>query len=342
MRGIRAVRAVLLPMMVVATATTAIHADEPNQYPGSPLQIAPPLNQNRRELLTTVLSTSPDKPVKRKLLEQLCPFTVSQSDVKDESAQHALTVLENSVATEVLFEKPAPEGSAEVKRFSFLVDFSLSRVLLKHSTPRFPSEAAGLSAPFLVDQSRGAWVEGKLGSDIFVFIPPLRECGVQGVLLCPRSYEPQEKLVDSAFKPIAARFIVNAKADGLYSNPAGATGKVVASLQASKNVALPERWSVTTVNSKDPAATVKYSTPLGDPSKYPPFISMTLPWVAALRSRLDFGTEAAPLRTAFKEINVEITEFEMASIPKIRLGNSDFSVEGGRCTLVTQWGSSQL
>jgi hypothetical protein len=141
---------------------------------------------------------------------------------------------------------------------------------------------------------------------------------------------------------VAARFIINAKSDGLYEPANGATGKVVASLQASSNIALPKGWSMTTVSAKDPAATVKFSVPTGDSSKYPAFHSMTLPWVAALRSRLDFGTETSVLRTAFKEITVEFSDFEMATLPEIRVGYSDFSVEGGHCTLVTQWAVSQL
>lgn len=342
MRVIKAVRAVLLPIAIVATAATSSYADEPKQYPTSPTYIPSSLDQTRREILNTVLTSSPDQPALKKLLDRLCPFSVTRDNVKDASVQYAFTVLENSVATEVLFEKPAVEGSAEAKRFSFLVDFSVNRVLLKHSTPRFPSEAPGLSATVLPDRSRAAWIEGRLGSDIFVMIPPLRDCAVQSVILCPRSYEPKDKLVNSSFRPVAARFLVTAKADGVYSNPVGGSGKVVASLQASKNIPLPAQWSTTAVNEKDPAATVKYSVPLGEPSKYPPFITMTLPWVASIRSRLDFGTEAAPLRTAFKQIDVEISEFNIASIPTIQVGSSSFSVDGGSCTLVTQWSASQL
>jgi hypothetical protein len=67
-----------------------------------------------------------------------------------------------------------------------------------------------------------------------------------------------------------------------------------------------------------------------------------LPWIAALRSRLDFGREDTVLRTAFKETDFEVSEFKIEALPSIQTKNSQFSVEGGACYLVAQWGTSQL
>lgn len=332
---------IILGLCIAAPCRVTV-AQEALSYPSSPLMTAAPLDQKRRELLTSVINAPRGKPVKPKVLDQLCPFTLVESNTEEDAARQALTVIENSVATEILFERAGGAHDNAPQRFSFLVEFSLGRVLLQHSNPRFSSDANGLSAPYPNDTSRALWSEGGLGTDMFVIIPPLKACNVQGVVLCPRSYQHPNSLVDSGFRPVAARFIVNAKADGLYTNPAGTTAKVMASLQGSQNVALPREWSTTTVADKDPAATVKLETPRGDRSQYPAFIPVKLPTVAALRSRLDFGRIDTVLRTAFKETDIEVSPFEVGTLPSIQSGNSVFSVHGGACYLVAQWGSSQL
>jgi hypothetical protein len=333
--------ALILGLCITAPTQISV-AHDGLSYPSSPLITAEPLDQTRRELLHSVINAPRGKPVKPKVLEQLCPFTLIESTAREDAARESLTVVENSVATEVLFERVEGTGERAPQRFSFLVEFSLGRVLLQHSDPRFSSDAGGLSAPYPSDTSRALWSEGGLGTDMFVLIPPLKACNVQAVVLCPRSYQHPNKLVDSEFRPVAARFIVTAKADGLYTNPAGTTAQVMASLQGSKNVALPREWSATTVADKDPAATVRLETPRGDRSQYPSFIPMELPTVAAIRSRLDFGRRDAVLRMAFKETDIEISSFEVSALPSIQSSNSVFNVHRGACYLVTQWGTSQL
>lgn len=311
-------------------------------YPTSPEITTEPLDQTRRDLLRTVIDEPLDDIKRKRVLDKLCPLDVSQSPMSDESARRALPIVENTLATDILFARPDDPSITGPRQFSFLVEFSLTRVVLQHSLPRFPGDAPGQAVIFPSAASRGVWLQGKLGTDMFVLVPSVRECGARAVVLCPRAYKPEDKLADSKFTPKAARVLVTAKADGIFSNPAGTTAKVVASIRATKNIRLPREWSNSVVGPKDPEASVKVVAARNDRSQWPPFSPLTLPWLAAVESRTDFGTEALVYRSSSRTTSVEISEYQVKEIPAISVGYSEYSVEGGTCYLVAEWTKSSL
>lgn len=329
---------------IIATTVggSALSASAQTPYPTSSAITATPLDATKRNLLSTLLTAPPAAPIRKKTTAELCPPSIAPALVADPSAKQALTIVENSVATEILFERPSKAGETAPSRFSFLVEFSPTRVLLQHLNPRYQSEASGYSAPFLFDRTRVVWMEGKLGTDVLVFIPAVRDCGVQAVVLCPRSYVPHNSLVASHFTPIAVRELISARADGLFSPPAGVPGKVQATLLATNNIALPEKWFATAMGNDHPATVVKYQLPRENREKYPPFTTTSLPWLAAIESRLDFGRENESLRTSMKRLNVEISNYTIPSYAQLTVGHSEFSVEGGDCYLVAEWTETKL
>jgi len=316
------------------------HAD--TSYPTDSLIRSEPLDQGRRELVRSLIDETLDEIKRKRVRDSLCPLDVSQSRLSDESAKRALPIVENSVVTEILFERPDEPASSAPKQFSLLVEFSLTRVLLQHSLPRFPGDAPGQSVVFPSGTSRGVWLQGKLGADIFALVPSVRECGIRAVVLCPRSFKPQDILADSGFKPKGVRVLVTAKADGVFANPVGTTGKVVASIRGSDTIRLPKEWSNSAVGNKEPAAAIKVIAARNDRSQWPPFSPFTLPWLAAVESRTDFGSETLVYRSSSKTTSVEISEYQVKEIPAIAVGYSEYSVEGGACYLLAEWSKSSL
>lgn len=340
----------LLALSAIATLITSLSTlaqEQQRPYPTSSAFEAMPLQADQQARLVSLITAPRDFKLRKKITDQLCPASIRRAESLSDAVKPVLSVVENSGATEILFSRPANDSQTGPTQFSYLVEFFPNQVLVRHSTPRYSSEAAGVAAPYPIDYTRGVWTEGKLGTDMLVLIPSTRDCGVQAVVLCPRVYQHPDKLVASAFIPNAARLLYSAKADGLAASMLGTTeapeaGKVMASIQGNKNVALPSQWFSVGSDSKNPATTIKHTIVRQDSKALPPFTAMQLPHVIALQSRLDFGSQESVLRTATRTTTVEISEFPVRDLDSVQVRNSLFTVEGGTCYLVAQWGETVL
>ena len=331
-----------------ATSTsTAAPASElpevaPLAYPSAPNIEPLVLDGERRELLRRLLrlATTADHKERSETREKLCPAVIRRPDSTQAAIKAALTVTEADMHLELRFKNESAAGNTPVAaEFSFLVQMSDSTVLLRSSTPRFATEAAGVSVPFPSDHTRPIWLEGKNSSNMLVLIPSVRECGVRSVVLCPRNYVAPGKLAVSGWKPVSARYFIKTKADGLYGAPAGSKAKVVASVLGSPGVALPEQWSKESVTSTMATVTLKSFTPAESSH---PFTPITLPFTATVESRLDFGTPEQDLRKVFSAASVEVSEFDLRDWPPVHIRTADLKVEPGACFQVTQFVDTQL
>jgi hypothetical protein len=341
-----------LGFLALSAITTFLTSDvglaqEQRSYPTSSVFEGAPLQTQLRARLESLITAPRDPKLRRKLTDQLCPVSIRRAEIVGDGVKPVLSVVENSGATEILFSRPESDTQTGPSQFSYLVEFYPNQVLVRHNTPRYASEAAGIAAPFPTDHTRGVWSEGKLGTDVLVLIPSTRDCGVQAVVLCPRVYQHPDKLVPSSFTPRAARLLYTAKADGLAASTLGTSeapeaAKVMASIQGNKNAALPSQWFVVGNDNRNPAATIKHSIARQDPKALPPFTATQLPHLIALQSRLDFGSQTSALRTATRTTTVEISEFPVSNLDSVQVRNSLFTVEGGTCYLVAQWGETVL
>jgi len=313
-----------------------------SSYPASSEIAAQPLVSDKREQLTAIIHDTLAPALRKRTIEQLCQPISSEAPSSDPSTKQALTILETKLATEILFERAPKETSANAASFGLFVEFMPNRALLKHLSPRYQSEAGGFSVPYPTDKNRVLRLEGKNGTDVVALIPAVGQCAVRSVVLCARSYESTSKLVESHFIPRSARELISAKADGLFAPRQGSNGKTQASLLATKNIALPQQWFASTISSDHPAATIKHAVARELRESLPPFVPFSLPWIAAVESRLDFGTETTTLRTVTKRTTVELAEFTLPSIPDLRIGASEFSFQGGSCYLLSEWTESAL
>jgi hypothetical protein len=335
--------ALLTVSAIVTLATNPVaSAQEQRPYPTSSVFEGAPLQAEQRARLESLISAPRDPRLRKKLTDQLCPPSIRRAEIVSDGVKPVLSVVENSGATEILFSRPEIDNQTGPSQFSYLVEFYPNQVLMRHSTPRYASEGAGITAAFPLDHTRGVWSEGKLGTDMLVLIPATRNCGVQAVVLCPRVYQRPDKLVRSSFAPQAARLLYSAKADGLAASTLETSDKpeaarVMASIQGNQSVTLPSQWFVVGNDNRNPAATLKHSIARQDPKTLPPFTATRLPHLIALQSRLDFGSQTSVLRTATRSTTVEISELPVRDLESVQVRNSQFTVEGGTCYLVAQW-----
>ena len=311
-------------------------------YPNSAEISAIPLDQPRQTLLTQLyyLSQRSDFKEREEARDKLCGSVIRRPDTSPNAVKAALTVAEADMNAEVLFEKRKGEGvDTPGQKFSFSIQMSETHVLLRSSSPRFATEASGLSIPFPSDHTRPIWLEGKEGTNMLVLLPTTKECGVRSVALCPRTYDGRGTLVRSKYEPVAARYFIQTKGDGLFSAPKSEPGKIMASVRGSAGVPVPAPWSKESTSQSTVTITYKHLTP---PDSQPPFTPITLPWAATVESRLDFGTASAAQREVWSRSTIEISEMKVENWPPVHVRTADLKVESGPCYIVTQFGEKQL
>jgi hypothetical protein len=337
--SLRSVLRVSVISLCLAGSSNNLYAQSnPDSYPTSRTLTPETLAASKRSVIETLINgklTAKDFP---KLAQEICPHNLSRAAVSDDSVKSSVADNRVAIMTELLFEKQQGAPSTFPEHFSFLLDFSPTRALLQHLSPRFTSDAAGFSVPLPSDMIRSVRVEGTMGGDILAFIPPVRECGLQALVACPRRYEKIDRLVTSPYALTGARFLVEAKADGVVASPDGKPLRVMASIRHTGGVSMPEEWfSVATTNQTTSVAR-NVAHDRSQPKTLPAFVPITSwPLNIAVESRVDIGTESKPLKTARKRLNIEISKFTVAAKPAVIIGKNSMSIEGGECYLISQW-----
>jgi hypothetical protein len=266
----------------------------------------------------------------------LCEEKVSEAPAQDSAVKAALAIVEGEIAAEVSFEKGEAGRETEADGFSVYFEFTRQSVLFRTSLARYPSDEAGAIAPFPSRGRRVVWIEGKKGSDLLFIIPELKDCAVQAIAVCPRTYVPRGTLATTKYVPSGARFFVSTKTDGLFGLGSSDKGRVQASLLASSNVPLPEKW-FSTDTASTPAATFKFSNILAEQRSPHPFTPGKIPLLGAAESRLDFGTEQSSLRTIAHRASLEVTQFDLPAGDRTVVRGAQLNIEPGACFLVTRW-----
>ncbi len=309
---------------------TALHTPA-SQYPSSSLLVASPLDQKRRSLLMQTFEENISPIDTKAVLEQLCPVEISKGDVPNQSLAKAVTVTKSDFAVELRFSYKGDPDKTHINSYSVHINFSPQQVFLRHSSPRFKSDATGFLVPFSRDAIQPIRLEGTLSSDMLAFVPPTRDCGVQGVVLCPRQYAHRDKLLLSPYEPTDFRALVNAKADGILSVEDHSAHKIMTSIQASKNIDLPPTWSHT----KTGTTLIESSIELQGSTDAPFKPIHALPIQMAVQSQIDLGSIEEPLRSVSQTTTVEVSQFLIAERTDTRVGKSIVTIEGGECYLIS-------
>lgn len=269
--------------------------------------------------------------------QELCQPTISKLTPVDESTKKAIATTTVTVASELLFQRQGVISGPELPVFSVLVEISSARVLLRHMNPRFPSDANGFSVPMAHQGTRPVRLEGKFDSDIFALVPPVRECGVQGVALCARRFTKNLELLQAPYALKSVRPLVTAKADGVYAPLSGGVGKLVVGLHASAGVKLPAQALITKSGPETLSEVVELITNLEHRAAQPPLSIESFPFQMAFESRVDFGRTEGSVRTVSKRVNIDISKITIADLSEVEVGTAAITVQGGECYLITQW-----
>lgn len=319
-----------------------IGSPTPLPYPSAALITATPLDHPRQSLLTQLyyLSQRADFKERAEVRETLCGSVFHRPDTSVNAVKAALTVAEADLHIELLFKKGSGTGvDTPGEKFSFFIEMGEARVLVRSSAPRFATEASGLSIPFPSDHTRPIWLEGKEGTNMLVLIPTVEECGVRSIALCPRSYDGRGALVRSKYEPVAARYFIKTKGDGLFSTFKGEPGRIMASVHGSPGVPVPEPFFKENSSANTATVTFKHMTPAESQQE---FTKISLPAAATVESRLSFGTASNVQRQVWSRSTIEVTEMKLENWPKVHVRTADLQVENGPCYLVTQFAEKQL
>lgn len=306
-------------------------------YPSSEIISPEPLAPERRAIIEQLFLAEIPLATFSARDKYLCPQSISKLTPIDDSANRAIATTDVVIGLELFFERNQPPTGLELSSFSIILELSAARAFLQHSAPRFPSDAAGFTAPIANATARPVRLEGRFGADILVLIAPLKECGVQAVAFCPRRYTKDEKLVRAPYSIKAIRPIINAKADGVYAPPSNATGRLMVSLLASLGLKLPNPWFVVKDGNGTLSEAISLKTPRDQRTSQPILTIDKLPTQVAVESRSDFGNVQGSVRTSSKRANIELSTINIRDLTNLEVGTSALSVEGGECYLVTRW-----
>ena len=307
-------------------------------YPTSAQIASLPLTTEKRAILEQLFLPEIPAQALKDRTQKLCPHALTQQAPVDDSTKKGIADVSTSIITELHFRREGEKSNLELGEFSMIVELTPSKVFLQHHFPRFPSDAAGVNVPVAGQTTRPVRLEGKFGADILALVPPLRDCGVQSVALCPRRYTKNDELLRAPYVVQAIRPLVTMKADGVFAPPSGTSGKVMTSLLASTGVALPHTWFLATSGSGTLSQAIEFET-LRDKKNttQSPLHASTLPAHLAIESRVDLGREEGSVRTVSRRTSVELSSVTIPQLPNLEVGTSELTIEGGQCYLLSTW-----
>jgi len=299
------------------------------------------LDDNARQLLNSLLMLPVKAKERKKIKEQLCPARKKVSSGEEADIKAALAITESDLSVEVTFDKSDRGKATTAPGFSVYIEFSKREVMIRPSLPRYATDAAGLWVPFPPDFTRFLWLEGKQGSDLLYLIPDVEECGVQAIVICPRTYVPRSTLALTGYTPVSRRYFGSAKADGLFAVGPGEKGKIRASILSAGGLELPDRW-FSEDEANTPSAAIKYYTPRGEKDPLPRFISSDLPMLGSIEARLQFEKSSEHQRITRNRSTIEISQFDLPPGEKMTLRGAQLNIDPGACYLVARWREEEL
>jgi hypothetical protein len=321
---------------VVAWVTDQGFAEEsPPPYSSSPSIEAQPLDTTHATTLADFLKRPIKSQTPAALGSAFCKPVVTRPTPQGNDIKVALALVEGEVVPTLAFAQSSEEGSKPVS-INYSVEFGLDAVTLRSSMPRYQSQAAGLQVAYPHDTTRPVWFEGKENASVLFLVPPVRDCNIQFIVACPRTYSSSRTLDESKLTLTGVRYLASAKADGLFKAPAGEDGKVLAAALASSRIKLPLKWFAENVSSDSPSASFKIQMPLDVLNSSDPFTPASLPMIDAVEARLEFGTSSAAKRVVRSRATVETSNYLLERAQPVRVERSEVMLNPGSCIVISR------
>lgn len=321
--------------LVTCVSSLCFADPSPSPYSTSPSIVAEPLDVTLASTLVEFLKRPIKSQTQTALGASFCRSVVTQPTPQAHDVKVALALVESEVVPTLSFTKPA-EGDKTPVTINYSVEFGLDAVKLRSSSPRYPSQAAGLQVAYPHDTTRSVWFEGKDEASILFLIPPVRDCNIQFVVACPRTYSISRSLDESELSLAGVRYLVSAKADGLFKAPEGVVGKIFAAGLASSRIKLPSTWSAENVSTETPSTSFKIQMPLDVLSSEDSFTPASLPMVDAIEARLEFGSTSTVKRVIRSRATIELSNFMLERTQPIRIERSEATLNQGSCIVISR------
>ena len=312
------------------------HAQEtPLDYSSSSRIEGESLDPDRAKTLSEFVRLPVRKQNRSALKGVFCKPVITQPDPSSTEVKLALALVEADAAPILSFEKLST-GEVKNPSTTYSIEFDLDTVTLRSSKPRYQSQANGLRIAYPPDTTKPVWFEAKEDASILFLIPPVRDCNVQFVVACPRSYSNARVLEESKLSLSGVKYLVSSKADGLFQAPSGEEGRVVASARASSRITLPSPFSSEKVGSDTPSASFKIQKPLDTLSSSAPFTPISLPFLDAVEARLEFGTKTSLKRVVRSRATVEFSPLNLETAQPVRIERSEVPLNPGSCIVISR------
>jgi len=293
------------------------------------------LDADRSKTLTEFVKLTPKKQNRSALTGGFCKPVFTQPEASPDQVKLALALVETEIVPIISFGKEGA-GHESTPPVSYSVEFGLDNVTLRSSNPRYESQAHGLRVAYPYDSSSPVWFEAKGSGSVLFLVPPVKDCSLQFVVACPRAYSNARTLDDLKLTITGVRYVVSAKADGLFQASGGEDAKVIASTLATGRVDLPSSWFSANVSKDTPSASVKVQMPL-DPLASPGKTSTTnAPFHDAVESHLEFGSTASVKRVVRSRATVEVAPFVLETPQPVRIERSEVPLNPGSCFVISR------
>ena len=289
-----------------------------------------PLDPERAKVLLDFNNLPSQKQTRSALTGGFCKPILTQPSPSPDQVKLALALVESEIAPVLSF---AQEGGASV---DYAVEFDLDHVTLRSSNPRYDSQVNGLRIAYPHDSSSYVWFEAKGGGSVLFIVPPVRDCSVQFIVACPRTYSNARTLDESKWEITGVRYAISSKSDGLFQAPNGEEAKVVASTLATGRVEIPASWSSENVSKDTPSASVKIQKPLNPLSLSGKLFSVRAPFLDAVEAHLEFGTPSSVKRIVRSRATVEVSPFLLGSAQQVRIERSEIPLNAGSCFVISR------
>lgn len=329
------VKLAILASFVPCLARTGSAQEASTPYVSSPLIEAQALSADLARPLSEFLSRPLKNQDRKALGSGFCKPLVTQPSPSTEPIKLALALVESDVVPILAFSKPGSSEPAQPE-VNYSVEFGLDFVTIRSSKPRYQSQAGGLRIAYPRDTTLPTWFEGKGDASILFLVPPVRDCNVQFVVACPRSYSNARSLDTSPLSLTGVKYLVSAKADGLFKATVGGEGKVLAAALASSRIKLPSKWFSDNVSAETPSTSLKIPMPLDTLNSEGPFTAAHLPIVDAIEAHLEFGTPSSMKRVVRSRATVELTEQPITQPQQIRVERSELTLNPGSCIVISR------
>jgi hypothetical protein len=182
-----------------------------------------------------------------------------------------------------------------------------------------------------------------MGADLFILVPPVRECGVQAIAICPRRFEKIARLLPAPYELKKMRLLINTKADAVLGASNEASRKVMVSVVGSHGVSLPSQWFKVATGAETLSVAITVAQDSQSRNQAVSFEAInSLPARASVESRVDVGNDNGITHSTRKRTSVEVSTIELPPMPNLLVGRSPLSVEGGQCYLFAQWSEESV